>query len=150
MKGKRVVVIGAGLGGLSAAAFLAKNGFQVDLFERHNTAGGYATRFVRNGYEFEASLHELSGIGPEHNRGSCYRLLEGCDVARRVEFLPIDNIVTLPGIDCVMPACTAGFAQQGLSTQLRVVIAYIVDGIVMAPARCRFQVGKHLPARARR
>jgi len=94
MAGKRAVVIGAGLGGLSAAAYLAKNGFRVDLFERHNTPGGYATSFVRNGYEFEASLHELSGIGPVHNRGPCHRLLAGCDVAHRVEFLPVNNFYT--------------------------------------------------------
>ena len=88
---KEVVVIGSGLGGLSAAAYLAKNGFKVDVFERHATPGGYATSFVRNGFEFEASLHELSGIGPEGNRGPCYRLLEACDVARRVEFIPIED-----------------------------------------------------------
>jgi phytoene dehydrogenase-like protein len=88
---KRVVVIGSGLGGLSAAAFLAKNGFQVDVFERHATTGGYATSFVRNGFEFDVSLHELSGIGPEDNRGPCYRLLEACDVVQRVEFLPIKD-----------------------------------------------------------
>jgi phytoene dehydrogenase-like protein len=106
VKGERVVVIGAGLGGLSAAAHLAKNGFRVDVFERHNTPGGYATSFVRGGYEFEASLHELSGIGPEHNRGPCYRLLEGCDVARRVQFLPIRNLYTslFPDFRATVPA----------------------------------------------
>ena len=53
---------------------------------------GYANSFVRNGYEFEASLHALSGIGPEGNRGPCYRLLEACDAARRIEFIPIREI----------------------------------------------------------
>jgi len=94
MTDRKAIVIGAGLGGLTSAAYLAKKEFRVDLFERHHTPGGYASSFVRGKYEFEVSLHQLSGIGPEENRGSCYRLLEGCDVARRVEFLPIHNFYT--------------------------------------------------------
>ncbi|MBU1670868.1 MAG: NAD(P)/FAD-dependent oxidoreductase [Actinobacteria bacterium] len=94
MKDKRAIVVGAGLGGLSAAAYLARAGLEVDVFERNSYPGGYACSFVRGPYEFEASLHELSGIGPPGNRGSCYRVLEGCDVARRVEFLPIDDFYT--------------------------------------------------------
>ena len=57
------IVIGAGLGGLSAATMLARNGLGVLLLERHNVPGGYATSFVRGRYEFEVALHELSGIG---------------------------------------------------------------------------------------
>ena len=37
-----VVVIGAGLGGLVSAAYLAKYGFPVTLIEQHNIPGGYA------------------------------------------------------------------------------------------------------------
>jgi phytoene dehydrogenase-like protein len=105
MSEKRVVVIGAGLGGLSAAAHLARKGFSVDLFERHHMPGGYANSFVRNGFEFEASLHALSGIGPEGHRGPCYRLLEACDVARRVEFIPIREFYAsrFPDFTAVIP-----------------------------------------------
>ncbi len=94
MKSERVVVIGAGLGGLSAAAYLSRNGFEVDLFERNPHPGGYACSFVRGRFEFEASLHELSGVGPPDRRGGCYRVLDGCGVADRVEFLPIDDFYT--------------------------------------------------------
>ncbi len=58
------IVIGAGLGGLSAATMLARNGLHVLLLERHNVPGGYATSFVRGRYEFEVALHELSGHRP--------------------------------------------------------------------------------------
>jgi len=94
MKTRHAIVIGAGLGGLSSAAYLSKNGFKVDVFERNPHPGGYACSFVRGRFEFEAALHELSGIGPPDNRGGCYKVLEGCDVARRVEFLPIDDFYT--------------------------------------------------------
>ncbi|MHB8896064.1 MAG: phytoene desaturase family protein, partial [Candidatus Geothermincolia bacterium] len=94
MKTKHAIVVGAGLGGLSAAAFLSKNGFKVDVFERNPHPGGYACSFVRGRFEFETALHELSGIGPPENRGSCYKVLDACGVADRVEFLPIHEFYT--------------------------------------------------------
>lgn len=60
-----VVVIGAGLGGLSAAAILARNGFPVTVVEQHDNPGGYATTFDRASgkYTFEVSLHATGGAG---------------------------------------------------------------------------------------
>jgi phytoene dehydrogenase-like protein len=122
MKDAKVVVIGAGLGGLSAAAYLSKKGLDVQVFERNAYPGGYACSFVRGDYEFEAALHALSGIGPEDNRGSCYRLLEGCDVAGRLEFIPIpdfyssafpDFTVTIPfGWDAAEEAYAENFPSE--------------------------------------
>lgn len=59
-----VVVIGAGLGGLAAAAALARDGFSVLLVERHSEAGGYASSFRRKAFVFEVSLHLMDAIGP--------------------------------------------------------------------------------------
>jgi phytoene dehydrogenase-like protein len=55
-----VVVIGGGLSGLSAAAFLSKKGFAVALFERNNQLGGFVNSFKRGEYVFEASTHQIS------------------------------------------------------------------------------------------
>ena len=82
-----VVVIGAGLGGLSVATRLAQKGQKVLLLERHNIPGGYATSFVRGRYEFEVALHELSGVGSEGNWGGIYHYLKSCGVAKRLEFV---------------------------------------------------------------
>ena len=41
------VVIGAGLGGLSAAAAFARQGYKVLVLEQHSVAGGYASAFTR-------------------------------------------------------------------------------------------------------
>ena len=65
-----VIVIGAGNGGLAAAATCAKAGLSTLLLERHNIPGGSASSFVRGRFEFEPSLHELSGIGTPEEPGS--------------------------------------------------------------------------------
>ena len=62
MKNYDVIVIGAGNGGLAAAANCAKAGLSTLLLERHNIPGGSASSFVRGRFEFEPSLHELSGV----------------------------------------------------------------------------------------
>ena len=63
MKKYDVIIIGAGNGGLAAAATCAKAGLSTLLLERHNIPGGSASSFVRGRFEFEPSLHELAGIG---------------------------------------------------------------------------------------
>jgi len=105
MKDYDVVVIGAGLGGLSSAAFLAKEGKKVLLLERHYVPGGYASSFLRGRFEFEISLHELSGLGDESNQGPLWRLLDQVDITRRVEFLRIPDFYrcVLPDVDFVVP-----------------------------------------------
>ncbi len=70
MKKYDVIVIGAGNGGLAAAATCAKEGLSVLLLERHNIPGGSASSFVRGRFEFEPSLHELAGIGTPEEVGS--------------------------------------------------------------------------------
>ena len=70
MKTYDVIVIGAGNGGLAAAATCAKNGHSTLLLERHNIPGGSASSFVRGRFEFEPSLHELAGAGSPEEVGS--------------------------------------------------------------------------------
>lgn len=65
-----VIVIGAGNGGLAAAATCAKAGLSTLLLERHNIPGGSASSFVRGRFEFEPSLHELAGIGTPEEPGA--------------------------------------------------------------------------------
>ncbi len=51
--GKKVAVIGGGLGGLSAAVRLANRGFDVELFERNDRLGGKMNRFEDQGFQFD-------------------------------------------------------------------------------------------------
>lgn len=52
---KKICVIGAGLGGLSAAIRLANKGFEVDLYEQNSTPGGKAGEIKEIGYRFDTA-----------------------------------------------------------------------------------------------
>jgi phytoene desaturase len=48
-----IAIIGAGFSGLSAACFLAKEGYKVTVFEKNATAGGRARKFEAAGFTFD-------------------------------------------------------------------------------------------------
>ncbi|MBK8148671.1 MAG: phytoene desaturase [Acidobacteria bacterium] len=64
---KKIVVIGAGLGGLSAACRLAKSGFCVTVVEKNGTPGGKVNYFESNGFHFDtgASLVTMKHVFEE-------------------------------------------------------------------------------------
>lgn len=52
--GKKIAIIGSGISGLSAAAYLAKEGHEVHVFEKNSGPGGRARQFkTENGYTFD-------------------------------------------------------------------------------------------------
>jgi prolycopene isomerase len=59
-----VIVIGAGISGLTAAALLAGAGLEVAVLEEQPRAGGYLQGFSRQGFQFDTAVHWLNGLGP--------------------------------------------------------------------------------------
>lgn len=93
MKKIDIIVIGAGLGGLGAAAHLALKNQKVLLLEKHNSPGGFATSFVRGRFEFEGALHELNDIGIEGNRGGLYQFFTALKIVpEKVSFFQVPEI----------------------------------------------------------
>jgi len=102
-----VVVIGAGNGGLTAAATLAKAGRKVLLLERHNIPGGCATSFCRGRFEFEVALHQLSGLGRQEMPGPVRGALQDLGVMEKVEFVEMKDLfraIYLDHVDITLPA----------------------------------------------
>ncbi|MEO6718778.1 MAG: NAD(P)/FAD-dependent oxidoreductase [Ferruginibacter sp.] len=60
-----VVIIGAGVGGLTAGAFLSKAGFSVCILEKEPHAGGYLAGFRRKDFRFDTAIHWLNQCHPE-------------------------------------------------------------------------------------
>ncbi|MBQ4094020.1 MAG: NAD(P)/FAD-dependent oxidoreductase [Oscillospiraceae bacterium] len=75
-----VIVVGAGNGGLAAAANTASAGLKTLLLEKHNIPGGCATSFRRGRFEFEPSLHELCSVGTKEKPNSVYKFFDDLGV----------------------------------------------------------------------
>lgn len=99
-----VIVIGAGNGGLSAAADAACAGLKTLVVERHNLPGGSATSFVRGRFEFEAALHELYDLGDAQQPGTVWQLFKHYDVKVKWAYENSLMRVLVPGkIDVTLP-----------------------------------------------
>lgn len=97
-----VAVIGAGIGGLTAAAVLAARGAKVLVCEGHDRPGGYCSSWTRkvrmpDGRHqevlFDAGVHDISGLGPD---GTLTRLLDRLGVSDRLSWVPMEQAVTFP------------------------------------------------------
>jgi phytoene dehydrogenase-like protein len=60
----KVIVIGAGIGGLTAGALLAKRGYEVTIFDRAIVPGGCASTFIRQGFTFDVGATQVAGLEP--------------------------------------------------------------------------------------
>jgi C-3',4' desaturase CrtD len=67
---QRVIIIGAGIGGLTTGALLAKRGYEVQIFDQAIVAGGCASTFKRQGFTFDVGATQVAGLeaGGIHHR----------------------------------------------------------------------------------
>ncbi|PJF37038.1 MAG: FAD-dependent oxidoreductase [Candidatus Thermofonsia Clade 1 bacterium] len=94
---KRVVVIGGGVGGLTAGALLAREGFEVTVLEAHVYPGGCAGTFYHKGYHFDAGATVAGGFqkgGPHQIAGALL------GITWQVERIEPAWVIHLP--DCVI------------------------------------------------
>lgn len=87
------IIIGAGVGGLTAGAYLSRAGKKTILFEKNDVIGGMASTFFVNGYTFDA------GGTPQQDQLSMLREL---GVADLLTYLPMGN----PAIGMYFPDFT--------------------------------------------
>ena len=83
-----VVIIGGALAGMAAALQLQAKGVRdILILEKHNMPGGVATDYMRDGFEIEASLHEMMSIGPKGKRLKVGQFFD--DMGVDIDWLPV-------------------------------------------------------------
>jgi phytoene dehydrogenase-like protein len=69
VKSRTLIIVGAGIGGLSTGCYALMNGYRVRIFESHGTPGRLCTAWNRDGYVFDGCIHNLAGTSD--GRGLC-------------------------------------------------------------------------------
>jgi len=86
-----VAIIGAGIGGLASAVYLADSGYRVTIYEKNSFAGGRCSRFVRDGHRFD--LGATIFLMPEVYR-DIFRTF-GLNLDEEFEFRPLTTLYNL-------------------------------------------------------
>jgi all-trans-retinol 13,14-reductase len=71
------IVIGSGIGGLTAAALLSQLGKKVIVLEQHYTAGGFTHAYERNGYEWDVGVHYIGDMGRKSTGRGLFDYISG-------------------------------------------------------------------------
>ena len=97
-----VIIIGAGIGGLTCGASLAKQGMRVAVCEKHFQVGGYAQNFTRKGFTFDSCVHSVSIA----DHGFICSLLSGLGIRDDLVITPntCSMHVMSPGLRYSVPA----------------------------------------------
>ncbi|MDT3396170.1 NAD(P)/FAD-dependent oxidoreductase [Streptomyces sp. B1866] len=89
----RVIIIGAGVGGLSTGAYAQMNGMDTRVFEKHVLPGGCCTAWSREGYLFDYCIEWLVGTGAGNEANQIWRELGALDGKTITDFEVFNTVV---------------------------------------------------------
>ena len=89
---KKIIIIGAGISGLTAGIFGIKSGFEVEIFEMHSIAGGECTGWSRKNYHFDNCIHWLTGTNKESD---LYKVWEEIGALENTEIEKFDYLYSI-------------------------------------------------------
>jgi len=100
---RTAIIIGAGIGGITTAVYLAKNGYSVSVYEKNSSPGGRCGQLVRDGHRFDlgATMLMMPGIYHEVFDSLGIALEEGKDI------VPLKDLYTIYFDDCSQLAFTS-------------------------------------------
>jgi phytoene desaturase len=88
MTERSVIIIGAGLSGLSTGCYAQMNGYRSRIFEHHSQPGGVAAAWKRSGYLIDGGIHFVMG----HRPGTgLYELYQQLGVVPATRFVDLDT-----------------------------------------------------------
>ena len=88
---QKVVIIGAGLGGLFTGAILSKEGIEVVILEKNATIGGGLQTFQRFGEHFDTGMHVIGGM---HPGGNVWKICRYLGVLDKMKIRDVDDECT--------------------------------------------------------
>jgi phytoene dehydrogenase-like protein len=96
MTERSIIIIGAGIAGLSAGCYAQMNGFRTRIVEMHTQPGGLCTSWKRQGYTVNGCIHWLVGSSPKSN---FYQIWEELHAVQGREFIYPEVYARFEGID---------------------------------------------------
>jgi phytoene dehydrogenase-like protein len=91
-----LLIVGAGIAGLSAGCYAARSGYRVTILEMHDLPGGLCTSWRRKGYLFDGSVAGLAGTSPDM---AIYRLWQDLGVIGHCPLHDPEDFGTVVGPD---------------------------------------------------
>jgi phytoene dehydrogenase-like protein len=91
MGGNDIIIIGAGMAGLSAGCYAQTNGYRSQIFESHALPGGLCTAWKRKGYVFDTSIHMLMSS----SSGMFHRMWQELGVVQGRQFVHHDLLMRI-------------------------------------------------------
>jgi len=96
MEQKSIIIIGAGIAGLSAGCYGQMNGYRTQIFEMHYNPGGLCTSWKRKGYTIDGCIHWLVGSSPAN---SFYRIWEELGAVQGRRMVDHEEFMRVEGTD---------------------------------------------------
>jgi phytoene dehydrogenase-like protein len=94
---KNIIIIGAGLAGLTAGVYAKLSGFEVTILEQHSIPGGMSTSWRRKGYLFEGGIHWMTGSSPDYSINKLWREVGALDDSVKIRYDDPFRIVEYEG-----------------------------------------------------
>ncbi len=82
-----VIIIGAGMGGLTCGCLLAQKGLKVLMIEKNRKVGGCCTSLEKDGFSFDLSVQSL---GECQEGGRIWRILKQLNLLDQIHFIPLE------------------------------------------------------------
>lgn len=117
----KISIIGAGISGLTTGCYLQMNGFETQIFEKHNLPGGLCTNWQKGEYTFDGSVHWI--LGSDKGSGFYHLWSELLDLDK----IPFHNHKVRLEVEVKNTSDKYGHKRFRLFTNLEEFQAYIDD-----------------------